>query len=141
MGGDRRLATGIPTRLSAAEGRRFGLTVGGAFLVLALLARWRGHLPVSLALGVLAALLTVGAAGFPRRLGPVFRAWMGLAHALSRVTTPVFLGLVYFVLLTPVGLLMRVVGRRALVRPATASSCWMPRNLEARRRNDMERQF
>ena len=35
MEGERRLATGIPARLSPAEGRKFGLTVGVAFLVIA----------------------------------------------------------------------------------------------------------
>ena len=33
----------------------------------------------------------------PTHLGPVQRAWMGLAHAISKVTTPIFMGVVFFV--------------------------------------------
>ena len=40
-------------------------------------------------------------------LGPVERAWMGLAGIISKVTTPIFMSVVYFVVLTPVGLLRR----------------------------------
>jgi len=38
MEGERELATGISARLTPAEGRKFGLLVGGAFLLLALLS-------------------------------------------------------------------------------------------------------
>ena len=33
----------VPARLTPAEGRKFGLTVGAAFLVLAAIPWWRGH--------------------------------------------------------------------------------------------------
>src|SRR5207249_5300275 len=53
--GERRLETRVPARLSAAEGRRFGLSVGGMFLVLGAVLWWRGHAtaPVPAALGAL----------------------------------------------------------------------------------------
>jgi hypothetical protein len=127
--------------LTAAEGRRFGLTVGLAFLALAAVAWWRGRLVGELAFGALGALLVVAGLVVPARLGPVFRAWMGLAHAISKVTTPVFLGLVFYVVVTPVALLMRLFGARALPRPEPGSSGWVTRAPEARRRLDMQRQF
>jgi len=77
----------------------------------------------------------------PESLGPVFKGWMGLAQLLSRITTPVFLGIIYFVVLAPVGLLMRLVGRRPLERPSNARSWWIARAPDARQRADMNRQF
>jgi len=60
--------------LSSAEGRRFGLTVGAAFLVLGGALAWRGRAvaPVALALG---ALLLAAGVIVPTRLGPITRAW------------------------------------------------------------------
>ena len=57
MEGDIRLAHRIPTRLSAAEGRKFAFTVGIAFLVLAGISYWRGHTRVPVVLGSLGGVL------------------------------------------------------------------------------------
>src|SRR5881296_2593588 len=120
MEGERRLETRVPARLSRAEGRRFGLTLGAAFVVLGVVLAGRV---------------------LPTRLGPVQRAWMGLAAALSRVTTPVFLGVVYFGAILPMGLLLRALGRNPLAHPGPQASRWIARPVEARSRRDMERQF
>jgi len=135
------LAERIPARLTPADGRRFGLTVGLAFLVLAGVAWWRGRVHVAFVLAAIGGLLILGALLLPAHLGPVFRAWMGLAHVLSRITTPVFLGVVFYLVVTPVGLLMRLFGATPLPRPGTGSTGWIPRAPDARRRLDMERQF
>ncbi|HET6680804.1 MAG TPA: SxtJ family membrane protein [Gemmatimonadaceae bacterium] len=101
-------------RLTPTEGRRFGLTVGGAFLVLALISRWRGHALPPLVLGGVGMALVLAGLALPARLGPVRRAWMRLGLALSKITTPVFMALLYFLAITPVGLLMRAFGHRPL---------------------------
>ena len=48
----------------------------------------------------------------PRLLGKVYAGWMGFALVLSKVTTPIFMGVIYFVVLTPTGFLMRMFGWR-----------------------------
>jgi hypothetical protein len=141
MEGEQGLAHGIPARLTAAEGRRFGLTVGLAFLALAGLAWWRGRVHTSAAFAPLGGLLVLAGLLVPTHLGPVYRAWMGLAHRMSQITTPVFLGIVFYLVLTPVGMLMRLFGGRPLPRPAKGATAWVPRAPDARRRVDMERQF
>ena len=137
MEGDHRLATAIPARLSPKEGRKFGLTVGGAFAVLALLLWWRGRAAAPV-LGAVAGLLVVAALAIPTSLGPVQRAWMGLAHAISKVTTPIFMGVVYFGVLTPISMLMRAFGKNPLTVRPQAGGFWVPR---PGARSSMERQF
>ena len=127
-------------RLSAAEGRKFGLTVGIAFLVLAGISYWRGHRIPVVVLGALGALLVLAALLIPRQLGPVERAWMGLAAAISKVTTPIFMALVYFLVLTPAAVIMRLVGHRALQHEPEQGSFWR-RRPEGERAADMTRQF
>ena len=135
------MAARVSARLTAGEGRRFGLTLGAGFLVLAGLTAWRGHSLEARAFAGLGGALVAAALVVPARLGPVHRFWMALAAAISRVTTPVFLGLVYFVVLTPTGLVRRLASRNRLARPSLSSSFWVAREVAARRRTDMERQF
>lgn len=135
------MAAGIRARLSAADGRRFGLTVGAAFLGLAVLGWWRASPPVVVVCGGIGGVLVLAGLVAPGRLGPVFAAWMGLARVLSRITTPIVLGLVYFGVITPIGLLMGLLRRRPLTRPPGAASWWISRDANARQRADMQRQF
>ena len=134
------MATGVPTRLTAAQGRRFGLTVGGAFAVLSAITWWRGHVWTMYAFGSLGGLLILAGLVVPTYLGPVERAWMGFAHAISRVTTPIVMSVIYFLVLTPVGLIRRMTAGNSLVHQEAASGFWRQRAAGSRRSN-MERQF
>ena len=134
------MEAGIPARLSPSEGRKFGLTVGVAFLVLAALLQFWRHKEVAAAVAAsLGAALVLAALLTPTRLGPVERAWMGLARLISKVTTPIFMGVVFFVVITPIGLLMRLFGRKALVHRETQGGFWMAPASGGR--SDLERQF
>jgi hypothetical protein len=87
------------------------VTVGLAFLVLAALMWWRGHGMALRVTGALGASLVLAGLVVPGYLGPVYRAWMQFALLLSKVTTPIFMGVVYFLVITPIGLLRRLVRR------------------------------
>ena len=135
------METRVPARLSPAEGGHFGFTVGAAFAALAGVLWWRGHgaaAPVPAALAIL-----LGLAGLvtPALLGPPHRAWMRVATALSKITTPIFLGVAYFGVIAPMGLLLRLARRNTLRRLPSQPSFWIPRDSNARRRRDMERLF
>jgi hypothetical protein len=130
-------------RLTKAEGRRFAWTLAIAFAVIAVVAFWRGRERVALVLAIVAGLFFVAGAVVPTLLGPVEKAWMSLAHAISRVTTPVFMAVVYFLILTPTGLVRRVVAGRGLSPDRSKSTFWIDRpkiERDALRRR-MERQF
>lgn len=135
------MATGIPARLSPSEGRKFGLTVGGAFLVITGILWFRGKHGAVPYVGGLGGLLVLAGLLVPTALGPVNRAWMGLAHLLSKITTPIFMGVVYFVVITPISFLMRVMGKHPLVHPAQGAGFWFDRAGEKPEPARMERQF
>ena len=135
------MAEGIRPRLTASQGRRFGLTVGLAFLVFAGIAWWRGHPTVTTILSSLGGVLVLAGLLIPTLLGPVERAWMGLAHAISKVTTPIVMGLMYLLVLTPVGFLRCRFGSNPLVHAPTNRSYWQARPENARRSASMSRQF
>ena len=52
----------------------------------------------------------------PRVLGPVYRVWMAAGEALGWVNTRILLGLVFYGLITPMGLIMRLFGNDAMRR-------------------------
>ena len=135
------MAEGIPARLTAAAGRRFGVTVGAAFLVFAGVAFWRGHPTTTTILGTLGAALVLAGLLVPTHLGPVERAWMKLAHLISKVTTPIVMAAMYLVVLTPVAALRRSLGGNPLSHQPVRDSYWQSRPENKRRSASMERQF
>ena len=134
------MARAVPARLTAAAGRRFAFTVGGAMLVLAAVVAWRGTRSVAWALGGIGGALMLAGLVAPTRLGPVERAWYGFAAAISKVTTPIIMGVLYFGVVTPAGFVARLFGHNALVRSRGSTSAWV-RRAEGQRRSDLERQF
>lgn len=132
------MARHAPARLSAAEGRRFGVTVGTAFLAVGVLLWWRDHVVASAVVASLGVLLLLGGVFIPARLGPVHALWMGFALALSRVTTPVLMAIVYFIVITPIGLLRRALGKSP-IHARAGETGWVPRGRDSR--SDLNRQF
>ncbi len=127
------------TEFTARDGRRFAFPVGAAFLLLSGLLYWREkELAFQVTAGLGGALWLLGAI-IPAYLGPVYRAWMRMAFAISKVTTPIFMGAVYFVVLTPTGLIMRLVGRNPMSHPMTKDGYWY--STEGRPESDLRRQF
>ncbi len=88
--------------------RKFGLVVGGVFVMLAGWSWWRGHSVTPMVFGALGVPLMLGGALAPMLLAPVERRWMALAHVLGRINTALLLGLMYYLVFTPVGWLRRL---------------------------------
>lgn len=130
--------------------RSFGWTVGGAFLVLWLIFigpvhffsgyEKGGHYPVLMWIGI--ALVVLGTVA-PVILRPIFLLWMTLAVALGFVMTRVILSLFYYLVLTPVGLVFRLIGRDALHRKLDrqGESYWIAKEYPIKDRSRYENFF
>lgn len=88
--------------------RRFGLTVGFGLGVVAAISRYRGHAAAPLVLAGLAAVLLLLAVIMPRSLEGVKKAWLGLGSVLGWVNTRIILTCLYVLVVSPVGLMMRI---------------------------------
>jgi len=109
--------------------------------LLSSLLRWRRVLPVAawgLVLGLLAG-LAVTAALQPRWFRGYYRFSARLGFGLSRMAGCAALALFFFMIVTPVGLVMRALGKDPLRlrRPAGAQSYWS----EVRRETPLDRLF
>jgi len=85
----------------------------GALLVLG----WRFHPSVtSWAFAGFAVLLLVVASLRHRALMPLYRAWMAIGLFLGRITTPILLTLLFFLVVVPLRVAIGIMGRDPLER-------------------------
>ncbi len=116
------------TRHQFRAEKEFGIIVGGIFSLLSLWWIYRGRFPsvTPILLGLGAALVVLGIV-FPRALVYPNRAWMLLAEVLGFVSTRIILGMVFFLIVTPIGVVKRLFGWDPLARRAKSSrSYWRP---------------
>ena len=135
------MADAVHARLTPGEGRRFAFTLGAAFFVLAGIALWRGKQTTATVCAALGGVLLLAGLAVPSRLGPVQRGWMGFAHALSKVTTPIFLGVLYFGVIAPAGFVLRLFGKKPLQPAKTTETCWVAREPDKAAPDQMQHQF
>ena len=129
-------------RPSPAELRRFGLTVGAAFLVLASISWWRGHVWPPRVFGGLGVALIVPGLLMPRVLGPVQRGWMRGATVLGEINGRIILSVLFFLVIWPIGRVLRL--RRDPLDRSLAdgeTSVWVKREKIPVERERYERQF
>jgi O-antigen/teichoic acid export membrane protein len=97
--------------LDRAGLRRFALTTATIIVLLfGLLLPWLLEASWPIWPWPLAALLALWGLIGPGSLRPIYRGWMRFGLLLSRVTTPLILSLVFFLMFVPVGLAIRLCG-------------------------------
>src|SRR5262245_44941360 len=109
--------------------RSFGLTFTVVFALLAALLWWRQRpaAPWLAGLSVLFLAVTVVRADW---LLPLNRVWMRFGLLLNAIVSPIVLGVLFFGVFTPVGLVMRALHRDPMRRKWDdgARSYWMTRD-------------
>jgi hypothetical protein len=122
--------------------RKFGLLVGGVFLVLGSIALWRhkATAPWLLTPGVL--LFGFGLI-LPRSLKTVYVGWMSFAFALGLVVSTVLLTIFFYVVITPIGLIARIAGKDflSLKMQPNVQSHWLTREKPVQTAAEYEQQF
>ncbi len=125
--------------------RKFGVVVGGVFLLLALffwMPKW--HKVWFWWFIVAGAPLVLLGAILPRSLKWIYVGWMALAMVLGTIVSTILLTLIFILMVTPLGWLARLAGRDFLSRkPACAArSHWIIRDIAAPKpKQAHERQF
>lgn len=100
-----------------ADLRKFGRVMAGAFAVITLIVFWRSgwtQTPWVEGLGLIAAIFLALSLVWPKALIPIEWAWMKLAMVLNYIMTRVLLSLVFFLAVTPIGLIFKLLGKDLL---------------------------
>ena len=122
--------------------RKFGLLVGGVFLLLGgwFIYRQKPAWPYFMLPG---ALLFAAGLVFPRSLKHPYIAWMSLGFLLGLFVSKVILTVFYYVVITPIGLIARLCGQDflSLKRNSGATTYWVMKPTDSRSPQQYEQQF
>ena len=123
--------------------RKFGLTTGAIIVVLfAFLFPWifdMATMPIWPWL--IAGLLWVPALLIPRVLRPVYTTWMKIGHGIGWVNTRIILGVLFYVLVLPMGLIMRLFGKDPMARKLDKSASSYRINSVSEPKDRLEKPF
>jgi len=131
--------------LETGSDRAFGCTVGSILMAVGAAKAFIATAvsPASslfLAAGAVMLLLGIVA---PSRLKVLNRLWLRLGAAIAAVVNPMILAILFFLVVTPMALVMRIAGKRPLrlAPDPTAASYWIAREAPEGRAASMRRQF
>lgn len=115
--------------------RSFGCLVGGILLFIAGVLYWRAGwsaVPAVYVFGSVGGALLFSGVAAPSVLKPIHVGWMVLAVLLGFIMTRVILTLVFYLVVTPTGLIMRATGRDPLRRKLdkSASTYWLEKSYD-----------
>ncbi len=129
-------------QVEGSSDRSFGLVFTVVFTLLAL-APLRHHQPMRLWAAGGAGAFLVLALALPRALRPLNALWLRLGLLLGRIVTPITLGVMFFLVFTPIGWLMRRSGKNllGLRRDPGVRSYRLPRPAGENPGASMNRQF
>jgi hypothetical protein len=96
--------------------RQFGLMVGGIFLFIGLWPLvWRQE-EMRIWVVVPGALLAAAGLVLPGVLKHVYQGWMWVGHVMGWVNTRIILGILFYGVVTPMGVIMKLTGRDPMRR-------------------------
>lgn len=122
--------------------RKFGLMVGGVFAAVGAFLLWRDVSWAMVLIYIGAPLIVLGAI-LPNLLRPIYIGWMSFAVVLGAIVTRILLTIFFFLVITPVGLFFKLIGRDALTRKIDrdASTYWIDKEYPIAERSRYENFF
>jgi multisubunit Na+/H+ antiporter MnhB subunit len=105
--------------------RSFGVSVGLVLVLIAAFLAWRGRLTAASITGGVGAMLLLLGLVAPTLLGWPSAVWWKLAMALGYVNARVILSIAFLLVLTPIGLIWRVIGRDPMGRRRESWPGWV----------------
>ena len=99
--------------VQGSSNRTLGLVFAAVFVIVGLLPLVLGG-SMRLWSLALAGFFLVIALAAPRLLGPLNRLWTRFGLLLHRIVSPIVLGIMFFLVVTPIGLVMRAFGKDLL---------------------------
>lgn len=122
--------------------RKFGLSVGIVLMAIASVFFYFDK-PVFIYFGLIGAYLFMVGLFFPSTLKPFNRIWMTLAIVLGFISSRMILAVLFYIVLTPIGLIAKLVGKKflALMYDHPSTTYWQKRSQSPNKHVDYERQF
>ena len=122
--------------------RKFGITIGVILLIIAGFLFWKEKESFQILLIIGVTLCILGIA-IPFILKPIYWVWMIFATILGWIMTRVILSLLFYIIFTPIGLILRFFGKQFLELrwDKSKESYWNFRTNEHLQNKNYEKQF
>lgn len=129
-------------KTSKKEIRSFGITFGIIFLIIAGFLYYHEKYSFQLFIYLASSFFCLGFI-FPIVLKPFYIVWMIFAVILGWLMTRVIISLLYYIIITPIGLFLRIIGKDLLdlKEQKNKKSYWNIRNSEEEKNQNYEKQF
>lgn len=121
--------------------RSFGISVGAVLCAIALFSLWRGRVGRAEWIGAVGVALVVFGLLRPLALKPISDPWWKLAAALGWVNARVLLTIMFAIVLTPLGLVWRMLGTDPLARRRRSWNGWSAYPPRYKDKRHFERMF
>jgi hypothetical protein len=128
-------------RAPANPERSFGISVGTVLCIIAVFLVWRGRIGRAEVVGGVGVFLVVFGFLYPPLLKYPSAAWWRFSRALGYVNARILLSIIFFLILTPLGLLWRVTGKDPLARGRKGWRGWTPYPARYRSAKHFDRMF
>ena len=128
--------------VESSSDRSFGVVFAVVFTIIGLWPLLHGEEARTWSL-VVAAVFLLAALAVPGVLAPLNRLWLRFGALLHRIVSPIILALLFYGVVLPTGLLMRLFGKRTIPTgfDAQAESYWTPRDPPGPAPEGMKNQF
>jgi hypothetical protein len=126
-----------------ASNRSFGLLFTLVFLIVAAYAWFNDYSGQWVQIWlVISGIFLAFALLFPVVLTPLNKMWFALGLLLGKVVSPVVLGILFFIVITPVAMVTRLFGRDVLlIKKRSVSTYWIDRTPPGPRPESFKDQF
>ncbi len=128
---------------ATSERRKFGVVMSVVLALLGGLFLWRGR-GYCWCFFALSLLFAGGGLILPAALGPVHAAWMKLSAVMGWFMSRVILLILFYLVLTPTSLLLRLFGKDILsveFKQSPSESYWISKKVDGSQPRDYKNQF
>jgi len=125
-----------------SDWKKFGITMGIILSIIGFFLLWKKNNNYNYILFLAAAFFITGLI-LPSILSPIYKAWMALAVVMNFIMTRVIMAVIFYLIVTPTGLIAFLTGKKFLDMKIdkSAKSYWIIREKTNKLKSDYERQF
>jgi hypothetical protein len=116
------------TKTQLPSNKKFGVFFSIVFILASTYAYWKFKSDLAFFVLIPSAFFALAAFLAPKILNPLNRLWFSLGLLFGKIISPIVLGIIFFVLITPISLLTRFFGRDELkMKKRSVESYWVDR--------------
>lgn len=117
-----------PSKSNQTSDRNFGILCSLLLCIFSIYSKYKSNEIATLIAFIMSVTLLPISFYLPKILAPFNKAWFQMGYFLSKITSPLILGIIFFAVITPIAVITRFLGRDELkLRQTKTVSYWANR--------------